>query len=131
MLIKLVIAVKDIERATSPLANFVSTFEVTPPGAAAINITPNANSTGVLKIIIKKYATMGSNTSWQNIPIKKSLGLWATLVKSFTVKDAPSPSMISANAIGAIVVTIPMTPLYKVDLYNIENFYYEIKKFMK
>ena len=29
----------------------------------AINITPNANSTGVLKIIIKKYATMGSNTS--------------------------------------------------------------------
>ena len=43
--------------------NFVSTFEVTPPGAAAINITPNANSTGVLKIIIKKYATIGSNTS--------------------------------------------------------------------
>ena len=38
MLIKLIIAVKEIERATSPSANFVSTFEVTPPGAAAIII---------------------------------------------------------------------------------------------
>ena len=41
-----------MESATSPFANFVSTFEVTPPGAAAINITPNANSIGVFKIII-------------------------------------------------------------------------------
>ena len=30
---------------------------------------------------------MGSNTNWQKIPIKKSLGLWTTLVKSFTVKE--------------------------------------------
>ena len=42
------------------------------------------------------------------MPIKKSLGFEATLVKSFTVKDAPNPNMISANAIGAIVVTIPI-----------------------
>ena len=41
---KLINAVRDTERATSPSANFVRTFEVTPPGAAAINITPNANS---------------------------------------------------------------------------------------
>ena len=45
------------------------------------------------------------------MPIKKSLGFEATLVKSLTVKDAPNPNMISAKAIGAIVVTIPMTPL--------------------
>ena len=63
ILIKLVKAVIDIESATSPFANFVKTFDVTPPGAAAINITPNAYSTGVFKIIIKKYATIGSNTS--------------------------------------------------------------------
>ena len=42
------------------------------------------------------------------MPIKKSLGFEATLVKSFTVKDAPNPNMISAKAIGAIVVTIPI-----------------------
>ena len=40
------------------------------------------------------------------MPIKKSLGFEATLVKSFTVKDAPSPSMINDRAIGAIVVTM-------------------------
>jgi hypothetical protein len=32
-------------------------------------------------------------------------------VKSLIVKDAPRPNIISASAIGAIVVTIPMTPL--------------------
>ena len=37
---KLITAVKDIERATSPFANFVNTFEVTPPGAEAIIIIP-------------------------------------------------------------------------------------------
>ena len=54
ILIKLIMAVKEIDRATSPLANLVNTFEVTPPGAAAIIITPNASSTGVLKIKINK-----------------------------------------------------------------------------
>ena len=43
------------------------------------------------------------------MPIKKSLGFEATLVKSLTVKDAPSPNIINAKAIGAIVVTIPMS----------------------
>ena len=56
------------------------------------------------------------------MPIKKSLGFEATLVKSFTVRDAPNPNMISAKAIGAIVVTIPMTPLCDVSKYNLEDF---------
>ena len=41
---KLIIAVNDTDNATSPLANEVIIFEVAPPGAAAINITPTANS---------------------------------------------------------------------------------------
>ena len=53
ILIKLIIAVNDIDNATSPFANFVITFVVTPPGAAAIIITPRANSTGVPRIRIK------------------------------------------------------------------------------
>ena len=57
------------------------------------------------------------------MPIKKSLGFEATLVKSFTVKDAPNPNMISANAIGAIVVTIPMTPLRNINKDNFKDFY--------
>ena len=56
---KLMIAVKDIERATSPFANLVKIFEVTPPGAAAIIINPTANSIGVLNKIISTKAIMG------------------------------------------------------------------------
>ena len=41
---KLIIAVREIDKATSPLANDVKIFEVTPPGAAAIIITPTASS---------------------------------------------------------------------------------------
>ena len=54
MLNKLIIAVKEIDNATSPSANLVIMFEVTPPGAAAIIITPIAISGGVFKIIINK-----------------------------------------------------------------------------
>ena len=58
MLIKLENAVRDIDRATSP-SNLANTLEVTPPGAAAINITPRASSIGVFKIIINRYPTIG------------------------------------------------------------------------
>ena len=59
ILIKLIIAVKEIDKATSPSANLVNIFDVTPPGAAAIIITPIAISGGVFKMIINKYATIG------------------------------------------------------------------------
>ena len=79
---KLIIAVKDIERATSPFANLVKTFEVTPPGAAAIIINPTANSTGVLNKITNIKAMIGKKINWQIKPTKKSFGCFATLVKS-------------------------------------------------
>ena len=57
------------------------------------------------------------------MPIKKSLGLEATLVKSLTVNDAPNPNMIRAKAIGAIVVTIPMTLLCNINRDDFKDFY--------
>ena len=60
MLSKLIIAVSETDRATSPLGNLVNTFEVTPPGEAAIIITPRANSTGVFNILISPKAIIGS-----------------------------------------------------------------------
>ena len=54
ILIKLIIAVKVIDNATSPFANLVNMFDVTPPGAAAMIITPIAIPGGVFKIIINK-----------------------------------------------------------------------------
>ncbi len=53
MLMMLITAVNEIDKATSPFANFVITFDVMPPGAAAIIITPIASSTGVLRIKTK------------------------------------------------------------------------------
>ena len=40
------------------------------------------------------------------IPTKKSLGVVSTLLKSLIVSPNPRPSIISASAIGAILVTI-------------------------
>ena len=99
-------AVRDIESATSPSANLVSTFDVTPPGAAAIIITPRASSIDILNIFIRIKAMIGSRISWQIKPTRKSLGWINTLVKSLSVNPNPRPSMIRANAIGAIFVTI-------------------------
>ncbi len=74
MLMMLIIAVNEIDKATSPFANFVKTFDVIPPGAAAIIITPIANSIGVPRTLIKINATIGKIISWQTKPIIKSLG---------------------------------------------------------
>jgi|JYMV01.1.fsa_nt_gi hypothetical protein len=57
---RLIIAVREIERATSPLAKEVSILEVTPPGAAAIIITPIASSGEIGQILTKTNAITGS-----------------------------------------------------------------------
>ena len=105
MLIKLITAVKEIDNATSPSANFVIIFDVTPPGAAAIIITPIAISGGVLKMMISKYATIGRIINWEINPTKKSFGALNTLVKSSSFRPKPKPNIIKANMIGAIFVT--------------------------
>ena len=106
----LITAVSETDKATSPFANFVKTFDVIPPGAAAIIITPRAISgdisINVPKIFININATIGKIISWDINPIKKSLGVFNTLVKSWVVNPKPRPSIIKARAIGAIFVTI-------------------------
>ena len=103
---KLIIAVREIDSATSPLAKEVKIFEVTPPGAAAITITPKAISGGSEIILIKIKAIIGSKITWHKKPTKKSLGFFKTLVKSPIVKPRPKPNIIMARHTGAIVVTI-------------------------
>ena len=95
MLNKLVTAVNDIDRATSPLANLVNTFEVTPPGAAAIIIKPMAIGVGKLSIKAIPKATIGKITNCEKNPTKKSLGTLNILVKSLI--DRPSIGSIQFN----------------------------------
>ncbi|CAI8280458.1 MAG: Uncharacterised protein [Polaribacter sp. SA4-10] len=63
ILTKLTTAVSVIERATSPLANLVRTFDVTPPGAHAISINPTASSAGKFSSKAIDSAMIGSKTN--------------------------------------------------------------------
>jgi ribosomal protein S8E len=56
-------------------------------------------------------ATIGKITNCEKNPTKKSLGTLNILTKSFIDKPSPSPSIINARQIGAILVTISI-PLY-------------------
>ena len=103
---RLIMAVNEIDNATSPFANLVITLVVTPPGAAAIIIIPKAISIGKSIINTMMYATTGNNINWQIKPTIKSFGLLSTLKKSRPVNPSPRPSIIRASEIGAIFVTI-------------------------
>jgi hypothetical protein len=103
---KLTTAVKETDNATSPFANFVKTLEVTPPGAAAIIITPMAISIGIGIIKMSPKAIMGSKITCDKNPTKKSLGVFSTLVKSLVVNPRPKPNIIMARHTGAIVFAI-------------------------
>ena len=83
---KLIIAVSDIERATSPFAKEVNMLDVTPPGAAAIIITPIANSGAIGHIFTRINAIIGSKIICEKAPTKKSRDCLATLKKSPTSK---------------------------------------------
>ena len=97
---KLIIAVSDIERATSPFAKEVSMLDVTPPGAAAIIITPIANSGAIGHIFTRTKAIIGSKIICEQAPTKKSRDCLATLKKSIPVNPNPNANIIKANAKG-------------------------------
>tara|TARA_B100001113_G_scaffold346059_1_gene336458 strand:+ start:188 stop:934 length:747 start_codon:yes stop_codon:yes gene_type:complete len=103
---KLTTAVKVTDKATSPSANLVNIFDVTPPGAAAIIITPKAISTGIVRMLIKIKATIGRRMTCDKKPIIKSLGFLITLVKSPIFKPSPNPNIIMAKQIGAMLFAI-------------------------
>ena len=79
---KLIIAVRDIERATSPFAKEVNKLDVTPPGAAAIIITPIASSGAIGHIFTSINAIIGSNIICKNAPTKKNHGAALLLLKN-------------------------------------------------
>ena len=78
---KLIIAVSEIERATSPLANEVNILDVTPPGAAAIIITPMASSGDIGHNFIRINPITGSKIICEKAPTRKSRGCFNTFKK--------------------------------------------------
>ena len=80
----------------------VNKFDVTPPGAAAIIITPIANSGAIGHIFIRRKAIIGSRIICEKEPTKKSRGCFITLEKSAPVKPKPKTNIIKARAKGKI-----------------------------
>ena len=107
---KLIIAVSDIDSATSPFAKEVNKLDVTPPGTAAIIITPIANSGAIGHIFTRINAIIGSNIICaKKLPQKKSRGCLTTLKKSFPVSPSPNANIMKAKAKGKKTsITIPI-----------------------
>ena len=109
---KLIIAVSDIERATSPFAKEVNRLDVTPPGAAAIIMTPIANSGAIGQNFTIINAIIGSKIICEKAPTKKSRGCFITLKKSSPVSPRPSESIMKANANGKKTsITTPISDI--------------------
>ena len=110
--IKLIIAVNDTDNATSPFAKEVRMLDVTPPGAAAMIITPIANSgeSAIGHIFTRIKAIIGSKIICEKAPTKKSRGCFITLKKSLPVSPNPKANIMKANAKGKNTsVTIPIS----------------------
>ena len=106
---RLIIAVRETDRATSPFEKDVRILEVAPPGAAAIIITPTANSGDIGHNLTRIKAIIGKIIICEKAPTKKSRGCFATLRKSFPVNPKPKANIINANAKGKIIsVIIPI-----------------------
>ena len=106
---RLTTAVSEIDNATSPRAKAVKIFDVTPPGAAAIIMTPSASSGCNGHTLMSTKAMAGNKTICYKAPTKNSRGCVATRAKSLKVSPRPSANMINASTIGSTtLVTIPM-----------------------
>ena len=97
---RLIKAVRETDKATSPLTKEVIILDVAPPGAAAINITPIESSGDRGHIRTRTNATIGSTIIWVTAPIEKLLGFLIILIKSSDVKPRPSENIIKARANG-------------------------------
>ena len=125
---KLIIAVSDTERATSPFAKEVNKLDVTPPGAAAIIITPIANSGAIGHIFTRINAIIGSKIICEKAPTKKSRGCFATLKKSFPVSPNPNTNIMKANAKGKKTsITIPIIIITLDYLINVKSSSFNVR----
>ena len=119
---KLIIAVSDIDKATSPFAKEVNRLDVTPPGAAEIIITPIANSGAIGHIFTRINAIIGRKIICEKAPTKKSRGCLITLKKSFPVSPSPNANIMKAKAKGKKTsITIPIIVITLDYLINVKS----------
>jgi hypothetical protein len=101
---KVEVAVIPTERARSPFARKVMTFEAVPPGQQPTNITPIANSLGKANAWVSTHASNGMTVNCVRQPIRISFGLLSTILKSWGEIVIPMPNMMTpSNGLIAFV----------------------------
>ena len=109
---KLATAVSDTESATSPLASEVRKFDVTPPGATAISITPMAISGAKGQLETSRKPTSGNSNIWKTNPVTMSRGCVSKRPKSEIRSPSPKVNIMKAKTKGRTMsVTIPISNL--------------------
>src|SRR5690554_4765465 len=99
------ITVKEIDKATSPLAKWVNKFECAPPGQDATKTKPTAKAGVRPKIKAVKKAKAGNKTICPVTPMMVALGCVNIALKSSLTKPKPIASVIMASEPGKKYVT--------------------------
>jgi hypothetical protein len=102
---------------------------VAPPGDAANNIKPTANSGDKPKLTATNKHINGSKSIWQKSPINIAFGNLTTRVKSAIVSDKPKPNIIMPNAIGIKTVVRLVACIVNCYIENKKSNYYRLNKY--
>ena len=109
----LTIAVKEIDKAVSPFANFVSILDVTPPGQHARIIIPTAISLGNFIISKIKKAIKGRSSIWFTRPKIRALGCVMIFLKFSNVSPIPKVNIMNIRDTGIKISIIINFPLHQ------------------
>lgn len=90
-------AVRLIDKAVFPLANFVMKLEMFPPGQAATKNMPKAMLAGGFIILTKKNVKAGNKMNCDKKPIIKGFGFTTRSLKSVSFTSSATPNIMMAK----------------------------------
>ena len=102
----------DTDSATFPLTQYVSRFEVEPPGAMPHRMTPIACSTGSEKIFDAAKAMSGMKPNWEDQPMMKARFFVRYMSRKYAGYNvAPRPNEIAkySTRIRMVVASRPVS----------------------
>src|SRR5690606_2876247 len=94
---KVVTDVMATDKAKSPRAKKVMTFDAVPPGQQPTKITPTATSGGSASTVANTQASAGIIMNCPKTPINTVMGRRNTSAKSALDKVSPIPNIISPS----------------------------------
>ena len=99
-------AVKETDKARSPLAMNVNIFDVGPPGQADKSIMPMAIVGVSSNNVANAKPINGKIRIWQQRPMMIAFGNLNTLLKSYRVSDSPIPNIIIIKEMASMIPAV-------------------------